>query len=308
MPLGPGLAPTIMKTPLAAVTALVLLSAAAIQSQAQTKKDAPACSRSGFAAFRALPKLEYECPDNPNDSDDRILRLPQRVRAIRVLIRSLEQFSATPWWQTSVDELNACALHGQAGELTDDEKEKWRSGDYTFELFGNNQMRLVLLDDPCYQTGYNGSNAFLLNWKGGRVFVSHLLDGYYSRVDNSVGIDFARLNGRQIIEVATANSMPPSYWNYYFEIDPATNKALPKKLFREGRKLTDRIYSDMLMSEPEELGLPKTASELRIIVNGRLAKSFSAYEQSPDERGIDANGRKLRRIIYRWNGRYYSPR
>lgn len=99
--------------------------------------------------------------------------------------------------------------------------------------------------------------------------------------------------------------MPPSYWNYYFEVDPATNKARPKNLFRDGRKPTNQIYSDMLMAEPEELGLPKTAGELRVIVNGRLAKSFSAYEQSPDDHGIDANGRKLNRIVYRWNGTYY---
>ncbi len=294
-----------MKTFFAAAATFVLLCAASIKAQAQPKKDPPACSRSAFAAFRALPKLEYACPDNPNDSDDKILRLPQRVRAIRSLTRSLEQFSSGPWWQTSVDQLNACALHGQAGELTADEKESWKHGDYTFELFGNHQMRLVLLDDPCYQTGYNGSNAFLLYWKGGRVFVSQLLNGYYSRVDNSVRVDFANLNGRQIVEVSTANSMPPSYWNYYFEISPATNRALPKNLFRDGRKPTNQIYSDMLMADPEEVGLPKNANELRIIVNGRLARSFSAYEQSPDDRGLDANGRKLLRIVYRWNRRMY---
>jgi hypothetical protein len=37
----------------------------------------------------------------------------------------------------------------------------------------------------------------------------------------------------------------------------------------------------------------------------RLAASFSAYEE--DERGkIDANSRKFRRIVYRWNGRFYA--
>ena len=35
-----------------------------------------------------------------------------------------------------------------------------------------------------------------------------------------------------------------------------------------------------------------------------MAPVFSTYEE--DERGrIDANGRKLRRIVYRWNGRFY---
>ncbi|HEY3103145.1 MAG TPA: hypothetical protein VGJ69_06110, partial [Pyrinomonadaceae bacterium] len=41
-------------------------------------------------------------------------------------------------------------------------------------------------------------------------------------------------------------------------------------------------------------------SNLNSISDGKLAPTFSAYEES--ERGkIDANGRKLRRLIYRWN-------
>jgi hypothetical protein len=270
----------------------------------QKEKRVPVCRETTFAAFKPLPKLEYDCPDNPNDSDDKILKLPQRTRAIRALMQSLEQFSNSAWWQAGVDELNACKIHQSAGELTDDEKQQWRNGDYGFDLFGNGEMRLALIADPCYQTGYNGSNAFLLYRTNGRVYVSQLLNGYYSRVDNSVGIDFATLNRRQILEVSTANSMPPSLVNYYFEIDPTTKKALPKNLFREGPKATNQVYSDMMMGEPKDFGLPKDAVELNVIRQGRLAPSFSAYEES--ERGrIDANGRKLRRIVYRWNGNSY---
>ena len=62
-----------------------------------------------------------------------------------------------------VDDLNACEVHGSAGELTDEEKEGWkRPREYSFDLFGNHQFRLALIADPCYQAGYNGSNAFLL--------------------------------------------------------------------------------------------------------------------------------------------------
>jgi hypothetical protein len=60
----------------------------------------------------------------------------------------------------------------------------------------------------------------------------------------------------------------------------------------------------MLMGEPKDFGLPKDATELNIIRNGRLMPTFSAYEQ--DEHG-KVDGR-LRRIIYRWNGRFYTPR
>jgi len=287
--------------------ALLLLLLSTVCSLAQEKR-IPACREATYAAFKPLPKLVYDCPQETNDYDEKILKLPERTRAIRALMQSLAQFSNPSWWQASVDELNACKIHGRAGQLTDEEKQEWQRGDYSFDLFGNNEMRLALIADPCYQTGYSGSNAFLLYHKEGRVYVSQLLNGYYSRVDNSVGIDYAKLNGRQIIEVSTANSMPPSLINYYFEIDPATNKALPKNFFRAGRKPTNQIYSDMLMAEPQEVGLPRNATELKVIVNGRLAPSFSAYEESLNHRGIEANGRRLHRIVYRWNGRIYVAR
>lgn len=272
---------------------------------AQTEKRVPVCREATFAAYKALPILEYECPEELTGSDDELLKFPERTRAIHSLMQSLGQFNHPAWWLASVDELNACKIHKGSGELTDDEKQQWKNGDYSFDLFGNGELRLALITDPCYQTGYNGSNAFLLYRKNGRVYVSQLLNGYYSRVDNSVGIDFAKLNGRQIVEVSTANSMPPSLINYYFEIDPATNKALPKNLFRDGRKPTNQVYSDMMMGDPKDFGLPKDATELNVIRQGRLALSFSAYEEN-ERGGIDANGRKLRRIVYRWNGHSYS--
>jgi len=90
-----------------------------------------------------------------------------------------------------------------------------------------------------------------------------------------------------------------------FVIDPKTNKAVPKRIFKDGKKLTNEIYSAMLMNEPADLGLPKNAEALKILNGVRLCSSFSAYEE--DERcKIDDNARKLRRIIYRWNGRFYA--
>jgi hypothetical protein len=193
------------------------------------------------------------------------------------------------------------------GQLSAEEKEQWRQGDYKHDLRGNHQMRLVVLDDPCYQTGFSGSNAFLLYRKAGKVYVSQVLNGYYSRVDNSAGLDVATLNGEQIIEVSTSNSMPPSMVYYYFAIDTRTNKAVPRNIFKDGKKLTNQIYSDMLMEEPKYFGLPAGATELNLIVNGRLAPSFSAYRES--ERGrLKANGKRLDRIVYHWNGRFYVPR
>lgn len=296
-----------MKIPLLALTTLSLVAVVSDDASAQKVKPVPACTQTTFAAFKALPKLEYECPEGLTESDDKILKLPQRRTAIAGLVHGLAQFSNAGWWQASVDELNACSIHGGAGELLDDEKQRWKDGDFSLNLFGNHEVRLALLDDPCYQTGFAGSNAFLLYRRDGKVFVSQVLNGYYSRADNSVGIDFAKLNGQQIIEVSTGNSMPPSMVYYYFTIDPITNKAIPKKIFKEGNKLTNQVYSHMLLAEPKDVGLPANASELNVIVNGRLAPSFSAYDENEHGR-IEAGGRKFHRIIYHWNGRFYAPR
>lgn len=278
---------------------LALMLSAFELAAAQSQRLVPNCMQAPFDAHRSFPKLEYDCPEGANDSDDKILKLPQRLAAIGSVVKELETFTNPNWWEASVDELNACALHQSVGAFTAEEKESWLSGDHFFDLLGNQQMRLVLLTDPCYQTGYGGSNAFLIYHKDGKVFVSQLLNGYYSRVDNSVGIDFAKLSGQQIIEVSTANSMPPSMVYYYFVIDPKTNKALPRKMFKQGTKLTNEIYSNMLLGEPKQFGLPKDAGELNIIRKGRLAPSFSAYEQ---------DGKRMNRIVYRWNGHVYVAR
>ena len=272
---------------------------------AQGKKLVPNCMQDPFDALKPFPKIEYDCPEGVNDFDDKILKLPDRLASIRNAIKELETFTNPKWWAASVDELNACSLHKSVGALTAEEKESWLRGDNFVNLIGNQQMRVVLIDDPCYQTGFSGSNGFLLYHKDGKVFVSQILNGFYSRVDNAVGLDFAKLNGEQIIEISTANSMPPSLYYYYFAIDPRTNKAVPKKMFKDGKKLTNEIYSDMLMDYPRSFGLPKDASELNIIRKGRLAPSFSAYEVSEHGRIHGNQNQNFNRIIYRWNGRFY---
>lgn len=262
------------------------------------------CKQDAFAASKPLPKLVYDCQEGLTDSDDKILHLPGRAAAIKSLERQLAAFSNPEWWHTSVEDLNVCDFHGSAGELTDEEKEKFKDGDYQFQLIGNQEFRLLLAPDPCYQTGFNGANAFLLYRKEGKVYVNQLLNGYYSRVNNSVGLDSADLNGQQLIEVSTANSIPPAVSNYYFVIDPENHRAIPKKIFKDRGKLTNKIDSAMLMNELEDFGLPKNAREIGVIRGKRVARSFSVY--ADDDRGtIDDNGRKLRRIIYRWNGRYF---
>ena len=100
--------------------------------------------------------------------------------------------------------------------------------------------------------------------------------------------------------------MLTTFINYYFTINPKTHKAVPKNLFKEGRKFTNEIRSAMLLDEPANLGLPPGADILQIVKNKTLVKSFSTFVE--DEHGkIESNGGKMRRTVYRWNGRFYLP-
>src|SRR5215813_7813660 len=269
---------------------------------AQTRVSIAVCGRDTFAAIKPLPELEYECPEGLTESSDEILKLPARLAALNEIAHELESFTDAGWWRANVDELNRCELHGGAGPLTTEEREKFRSGDFRLSLFGNHQIRLALLPDPCYQTGFNGSVAFLMYHAGDKVVVTKVLDGYYSRVDNSVDLDFANLNGEQIIEVGTSNSMVPSIRNYYFVIDPRTHKAVPKKLFKQGKTLTNDIWSEMIIGDPSEFGLPPSAKDTKIVSHNRLLPSFTVYEAKYV--AGDESGHKLGRTIYRWNGRF----
>ena len=284
-----------------AVVLLLVFVLTPLPGLAQENVRASSCKQDVFNAYRPLPKLTYDCPESLNDSDDKILNLPERTSAIKSLEQELASFADANWWRAGVDELDACEIHGQAGALSNEEREKLKDGDFWFRLFGDHKFRLVLTADPCYQTGYNGSNAFLLYRKGAKVFVTQLLDGYFSRIDNSVGIDSANLNGQTLIQISTANNMPPEFTNYYFAIDPGSNRAISKKIFRVGGRLTNKISTAMVFGEH---GAHYVADA--IIRRNHLVPVFSSYVD--DYRGkIDDSGRKLRRVTYRWNGRFYSP-
>ncbi len=268
-----------------------------VSALAQKQRAVPICRQATFSALKALPKMDYDCPEDVNDYDEKILKLPGRLASIQDVVKGLQGFTDPSWWEAPVDELNACEVHGGAGELTDDEKQQWRYGDVVINVMGDQHVRLVIITDPCYQTGFGGSNAFLLFRHRTGVTVTQVLNGYYSRVDNSVGIGSANLADEQIIEISTGNSMPPSMLSYFFVIDPKTKTAVPRKLFKDGKRLTNEIYSAMLVREG--LSGQNRPTELEVIKNHRLAPSFSAYQ--------DTGGPRLKRIVYRWNGRFYAP-
>ena len=266
---------------------------------AQQSKRPLACTKPALAALKPIPKLSYECDSQLQDWDERILKLPARLTAIKTLVNELASFSDPAWWAADIVDLAACDYTQQAGTLTRDQRQSFLGGEYVFWLFGNDRIRLVLVPDPCYQTQYGGANAFLLYRNAGRVTVTQVLDGYFSRADNSVNLDFATLNGEQIIEVATGSGgLNPSLTNYYFAIDPKTNQAVPKKLFQGEHGPTNEISSAMLFNDT-----PATAP-LKIVKGKALAPSFIVYVDDPKGK-INDNDRTLSRRILRWNGSSY---
>ena len=285
----------------------ILLVSASTNSFAQAKQqNTLACSARAWAALKPLPLLKYQCrADEPNDYDEKILSRPERIRAIKDFMKGLELFNGRDWWETATRELNACDYFGKPGRLGEEEQHRFQGGEYFIRLMGNDRIRLVLASDPCYQTGFNGSNAFLLYRNMGRVSVSQVLDGYFSRADNSVAIASARLNAEQIVEIETSTGgLNPYITNHYFVIDRRSGKALPKNLFKDGRRLTNKITSAMILSDPVELGLPSGSAAIAIINGNKLARTFNIYEDDA-EGTIDDQGRTLKKIVYRWNGRFY---
>ena len=286
------------RLPVVAAAFLLALTVPA-GSFAQRSKPALVCKRPVFAALKPMPKLSYQCNEQLNDYDEKILKLPERVAAIKTLMVELASFNDAAWWSADVVDLNVCDFTGKPGTLTHDQHQSLIIGEYSFWLFGNDRIRLVLIPDPCYQTEYGGLNAFVLYRNGGRVTVTHVLDGYFSRADNSVSLAFARLGSEEILEVATGSGgLTPSLNNYYFVIDPQSKQAVPKNLFRDEHGPTNQIWSAMLFN-----ATPAT-TPLKIIRGHTLAPSFMIYVDSGNGK-IDDNGRTLSRKILRWNGKVY---
>jgi len=263
------------------------------------------CKTSARAALKQIPKLKYNCNENLTESDDAVLTEANRLQAIELYTKSLEKFIDADWWKTSVEDLNLCDFRKKAGALSKAETQQYKGGEYYFQLRGNNQFRVIVAPDPCYQQGFNGSNIFLLNRAGGKVFASEIIDGFYTRADFPLGFDYAFNANETIIEIATTSGgLYPTETFYYFTIDKKTNRAVPKKLFKNDGKLTNQIYSSMILGEPEEYGLPRGSKSLQIIKNKRLAKSFYVFEDTLED--FEGQNHKFVRVLLKWNGKFYE--
>jgi len=280
---------------------IFVLIALSIPSNLYAQRSHPplVCSRPVLAALKPKPELSYQCNEQLNDYDEKILKLPERVAALKTLMSELASFDDAAWWSADAVDLSVCDYSGAVGTLTREQRQSFLNGEYAFWLFGNERIRLVLIPDPCYQTQFGGANAFVLYRDGGRVSVSQVLDGYFSRADNPVTLAFAKLGAEEIIEVATGSGgLTPSLTNYYFVIDPQTKRAVPKNLFRGDHGPTNEISSAMMFN-----ATPAT-TPLKIIRGRSLAPSFIIYVDNENGK-IDDNGRKLSRQVLRWNGKEY---
>jgi hypothetical protein len=283
----------------------LLLGLIAIEVFSFSTQDPPVCKASTLAAWKELPTFRYSCKGASDEWDEKVLKLPARKSALKLLTTQLETLNSSGWWQASVKDLNVCDFRRRRGTLSAEEREKFGST-YIVKLFGDNHIRLALLPDPCYQTEYAGSVGFVLYRKGTNTFASQVLDGFFTRADNAVDIDFARLDQEEIIEVSTGSGgLHPELINYYFTINPKTNRAVPKKVFAGDNGPTNEIRSALLMSDPENFELPADAVALKIIAGHAMVKSFSIYAED-DAGKIDDNGRKLTRTVLTWNGKMYK--
>src|SRR4030095_6306851 len=197
----------------------------------QQKKRTISCKSEVFNSLKSLPEVTYQCPaDIQNESDDRILKLPERIEALRAVVNTLESFNDAHWWATPGSDLNACYIRGREGELTEDETSQFNGVELQTSLQGDHRIRLVVIPDPCYQTSFNGANAFLLYRSGTKVYVTQVLDGYYSRLDNSVFLHLFRAQPERFeIETVNITAMQPDSTRLSFTIDKVTHKAVRKK-------------------------------------------------------------------------------
>jgi hypothetical protein len=291
-----------MRNPLRHVTIAVAILLITINlSFAQRRSKPPlVCKRQALAAMEPKPELSYQCDEQLSDYDEKTLKLPARLAAIKTLMSQLSSFSNPAWWAADIVDLGVCDYAKKTGPLTPDQRHGFLGDDYLFWLFGNDHIRLALIPDPCYQTEYGGSNAFVLYRDAGRIYVTQVLDGYFSRADNSVNLQFAKSNAQEIVEISTGSGgLTPSLTNYYFVIDPNTHQAVPKNLFNGDHGPTNEISSAMLFNETRPAAEP-----LKIIQGQTLARSFIIYVDDANGK-IDDNGRTVSRKVLRWNGHVY---
>ena len=269
------------------------------------------CKKQVLAALKPIPKLQYHC-EGENDWDDKFLKLPNRQAALTAYKARLAGMVYPAWWAADVDELNVCAFHRKAGPLSKEEQNSY--GDYAPQVFGDSRIRVVRSADPCYQTEFGGSDLFLLHRHNGKIYVSEIVDGFFSRADSPIfGVSVLRNGAEEIVELATwSGGLYPEQTNYYFTINAKSMKAVPKKLFLLGGQPANQISSAMIPSSMKDLDKPEDWEPLGIETKDKkLANEFCSYDRvldDPEHADIQVNNEGWNRTVFKWNGRFYEER
>jgi hypothetical protein len=282
------------KLPLCALCMVFLLLAGSFTkagAPSQSKKEPPLrCTRAALQALKTFPELRYTCAGRDEDS----LKSPARKRALSRQMKQLEGFNSPAWWAAGVDELNVCAEFKKPHVLSSDEF-------YQMTLYGDSQTRLLITDDPCVKYSYGTLNVFVLQRAANRVVVTQVLNGYFSRADNAVSMKIADTGSQRILEInAGTGGLQPYVTSFLYTIDKRTNRALPKRLIKDGKAFTHEMnsfYALDVWANKFDFELPESWEEMSIIKNGRLADQFYVYHE-----GVEG----LERTVFKWNGSYYE--
>ncbi|HJQ23059.1 MAG TPA: hypothetical protein VKA60_04025 [Blastocatellia bacterium] len=264
----------------------------------QGKRRGRRCTAAVLAALKPTPELDYECAAQQDDN----LKSEARQAALKDYLRQLEEiFNNDVWWATSIEELNACAITKEARVLSKDESREFA---FNISLYGDHSTRLISVVDPCIAYSYRTLNAYILQRVGRRVVATQVLDAFFTRFDASLDMDVAQLDGERLIIIerneygggpVTMTTTADAY-----TINPRTHRPQPKKMFKQGGKLTNEIAWEAPPFFDSEVGtLPADGwREPLIVSRGRLAPRFRVAH--PTKRG-------LRYTTYRWTGKYYQP-
>jgi hypothetical protein len=123
----------------------LLLGLIAIHVSSFSTQDPPlVCKTSALASWKPLPTFRYSCKGATDEWDDKVLKLPARINALKLLTTQLEALNSTAWWQASVKDLDVCDFRRKPGTLSAEEREKFDTN-YVIKLFGDNHIRLALL-------------------------------------------------------------------------------------------------------------------------------------------------------------------
>jgi hypothetical protein len=256
------------------------------------------CTKAALDALKPIPEFAYECEDHDEDSQ----KSPARRAALNDYRRELEEtFNDAEWWATPVADLNACSITKAARTLNRSE-----SGDFAFNiaLYGEGSTRLVAVVDPCIKYSYQTLNAYVLQRAGGRVYATQVVDAFFTRFDAALDMSVAQLNGERLLIIERtyygggAFSMTTTAAAY--TINPRTQRAAPKKIFRAKGKLTNEFEYDAppFFDADQQMNEDKGWRSPFFVRDGRLARQFYVY--SPTGRG------HFRHDAYVWNGRYYA--